>query len=191
MSKSKKEQSPKFTARRDFIKTAALGAGAIGTLGSLGFTGKLAKDETISSKNNLDEPQLILAGYDYDRVKPLIDGKVKIEGHTFTFQRSGIGDTNTNIFSGPQTFDVCEIGLHPFMLAYANDDLRDYALLPIFPLRVFRHKSVFIRTDRGINKPSDLKGKKIGTPYYSSSSLTWIRVGGSPDRSPRSGDAYG
>jgi len=42
-------------------------------------------------------------------------------------------------------------------------------------LRVFRHKSVFIRTDRGINKPEDLKGKKIATAGYSSTSLTWIR----------------
>jgi 4,5-dihydroxyphthalate decarboxylase len=61
------------------------------------------------------------------------------------------------------------------MLAYANDGFRDYTLLPIFPLRLFRHRSVFIRTDRGINKPEDLKGKTIATPGYSTSSLTWIR----------------
>jgi 4,5-dihydroxyphthalate decarboxylase len=82
---------------------------------------------------------------------------------------------NTDVFSGPQSRDVTEIGLHPFMLAYANDGFRDYALLPIFPLRVFRHKSVFIRTDRDISGPEDLRGKTIATPGYSSTSLTWIR----------------
>ena len=82
---------------------------------------------------------------------------------------------NTNIFSGPQTYDITEIGLHPFMLAHANDGFRDYTLLPIFPVRIFRHKSVFIRNDRGIKKPEDLIGKKVGTPGYSSSSLTWLR----------------
>jgi 4,5-dihydroxyphthalate decarboxylase len=61
------------------------------------------------------------------------------------------------------------------MLAYARASFRDYALLPVFPLRTFRHKSIFIRTDRGIEKPEDLGGKKIGTPGYSSTSLTWIR----------------
>ena len=61
------------------------------------------------------------------------------------------------------------------MLAWANEEFRDYTLLPIFPLRIFRHKSIFIRTDRGIRKPSDLRGKTIGTPGYSSTSLTWIR----------------
>jgi 4,5-dihydroxyphthalate decarboxylase len=48
-------------------------------------------------------------------------------------------------------------------------------LIPVFPLRVFRHKSIFIRTDRGIVKPEDLRGKKIATPGYSSTSLAWIR----------------
>lgn len=61
------------------------------------------------------------------------------------------------------------------MLAYANNDFRAYTLLPIFPVRLFRHKSVFIRTDLGIEKPEDLKGKTIATPGYSSTSLTWIR----------------
>ena len=82
---------------------------------------------------------------------------------------------NTNVFNGPQTLDVTEIGLHPFMLAYANDNFRDYTLLPIFPVRVFRHKSIFINTQSGIKTPEDLKGKTIASPGYSSSSLTWIR----------------
>ena len=82
---------------------------------------------------------------------------------------------NTDVFSGPQSREVTEIGLHPFMLAYANEGFRDYSLLPVFPLRVFRHRSIFIRTDRGIEKPEDLRGKRIATPGFSSTSLTWLR----------------
>ena len=48
-------------------------------------------------------------------------------------------------------------------------------LIPVFPLRLFRHRSIFIRTDRGIEKPEDLRGKGTSTPGYSSTSLTWIR----------------
>jgi 4,5-dihydroxyphthalate decarboxylase len=118
---------------------------------------------------------LSMAGYKFDRTEALIDGHVKIEGCAMQFQESGIGDINTHVFGGPQTLDVTEIGLHPFMLAYANDGFRDYSLLPIFPLRLFRHKSVFIRTDRGIKKPEDLRGKTVATAGYSSTSLTWIR----------------
>lgn len=69
---------------------------------------------------------------------------------------------------------MTEIGLSPFMLAYANDGFRAYSLIPVFPLRLFRHKSVFIRADRGIERPEELKGRRVGTPGYSSTSLTWI-----------------
>jgi 4,5-dihydroxyphthalate decarboxylase len=118
---------------------------------------------------------LRVAGYPYDRVAALADGRVKVDGCNLSFAKDTIGNLNTHVFSGPGTRDVTEVGLHPYILAYANSDFRDYTLLPIFPLRVFRHKSIFIRTDRGIALPEDLRGKKIATPGYSSTSLTWIR----------------
>lgn len=160
--------------RRDFLKTAALSAGAISAL-SLSSCAENEAEKKGTSNTTNDGLPLKIGGYDVDRVKALALGKVEIEGCSFTFKKDAIGDLNTNAFSGPQDYDVCEIGLHPFMLAYANEGFRDYTLLPIFPLRVFRHKSVFVRTDSGITSPEQLKGKKVGTPGYSSSSLTWMR----------------
>lgn len=160
--------SNQVISRRDFIKTTALTVGAAGALSA----GGLASAQAAGASKGL---ALSIAGYRYDRTNALIDGRVSIDRGDMQFKEMGIGDINTHVFSGPQTLDVCEIGLHPYMLAYANDGFRDYSLLPIFPLRLFRHKSVFIRTDRGINKPADLKGKTIATPGYSSTSLTWIR----------------
>lgn len=165
--KAEKEALNQNYSRREFIKAAVLTAGAASALSLCG----LAPAQAAKSK----ELYLSMAGYKFDRTRALIDGSVKIEGCNIDFTESGIGDINTNVFSGPQTLDVTEIGLHPFMLAYANDGFRDYTLLPIFPLRLFRHKSIFIRTDRGITKPENLRGKKIATAGYSSTSLTWIR----------------
>jgi len=155
-------------SRREFIKTSALIVGVAIALSVCGLAPAQAAEKS-------KRVSLSMAGYKFDRTKALIDGHVKIEGCDIQFQELGIGDINTNVFRGPQTLDVTEIGLHPFMLAYANDGFRDYTLLPIFPLRLFRHKSVFIRTDRGIKKPEDLRGEKIATAGYSSTSLTWIR----------------
>jgi len=154
------------SGRRKFLKKVSLGTGMAGAFSSVSF---------MTNGSNPNAVSLKIAGYDVNRVRALAQGKVKIEGCDFTFTKAPIGDLNTNTFSGAQDYDVTEVGLHPFMLAYANDGFRDYSLLPIFPLRIFRHKSVFIRNDRGINKPEDLKGKTIGTPGYSSTSLTWIR----------------
>lgn len=154
-----------FSDRRRFLKT-------VSALSALSFTGVTGATSPVSKSARLP---ISMAGYDYDRVQALMDGRVQIEGCDTRFETARIGDMNTHAISGPQTREVTEIGLQPFMLAYANDSFRDYTLIPVFPLRVFRHKSVFIRTDRGIERPEDLRGKKIATPGYSSTSLMWIR----------------
>ena len=146
----------KKSSRRDFIRTTALGAGLIGTLSSFNLVNKIG-EFTAQGNNDL---HLKLTGYDYPRIQALYDKKVSIKGCTYDIVYSGgVGDMNTNVFSGPQSFDVTEIGLVPYILAYANHEFRDYTLLPIFPLRMFRHKSVFIHADSGIKKPQDLIGK--------------------------------
>jgi 4,5-dihydroxyphthalate decarboxylase len=159
-------------SRRDFIQTSSIAVGALGA--SIASNNVLAK-ESISFQEGSTRVRLNVSGYNFSRVAALIDGSVNIEGCETRFEEGKIGDLNTHVFSGPQTLDVAEIGLHPFMLAYANGNFRDYSLLPIFPLRLFRHKSIFIRTDRGIHGPEDLRGKTVGTAGYSSTSLTWLR----------------
>ena len=158
--------------RREFVKTAAVAAGAAGALSACGNASPGSEESSDERPHGLP---ITVAGYAYDRVQPLIDGRVLVEGCSLTYQKGSIGDLNTHVLSGPQTIEVTEIGLHPYMLGVANDGVRGYSLLPIFPLRTFRHKSIFIRTDRGIDRPEDLRGKTIATPGYSSSSLTWIR----------------
>ena len=116
-----------------------------------------------------------VSSYLLDRTKALFDGRVKIEGTQATFVADAIGDMNTAAFSGNGTREITELGLHPFMLAHANEGFRDYGLLPVFLLRQFRHKSVFVRKDAGISSPRDLAGKRVGTAGYSPTSLTWIR----------------
>ena len=154
--------------RRDLLKL--VGAASA-------FTVLQGCTEATTEKNGPGEGKVAItySGYPYDRVAALTSGKVDVDGCKLSYVPDRIGGLNTHVFSGPGTREVSEVGLHPFMLAWANDEFRDYTLLPVFPLRVFRHKSVFIRTDRGITAPSDLKGKKVATPGYSSTSLTWLR----------------
>ena len=155
-------------SRRDFIKTAAI---TVGTASVLTGAGSIP----VQAGGTTRKLTLSMAGYNLDRTRALFDGRVNVDGCDFQIEEQGIGDLNTHVFSGPQTLDVTEIGLHPFMLAYANEGFGDYSLLPIYPIRVFRHKSIFIRTDRGIKGPEDLRGRKVATPGFSSTSLTWLR----------------
>lgn len=148
--------------RRDFLRS---GAAVLATPAFLRVTRATAQGAL----------PITVSSYLLDRTQALFDGRVEIEGAQATFVQDAIGDMNTAAFTGSGTNEVTEIGFHPFVLAHANDAFRDYALLPVPLLRQFRHKSVFVRTDAGIARPEDLKGRRIGTAGYSSSSLTWIR----------------
>jgi 4,5-dihydroxyphthalate decarboxylase len=167
-----RRSSKEGTSRRDFLRTATLAGAALVSEATLAPSTSRAAE---TSEQKSQKLAIQIAGYKFDRIAALADGRVGIEGCDVNFEEAAIGDMNTHVFSGPQTRHVTEIGLHPFMLAYANEGFRDYMLLPIFPLRLFRHKSVFIRNDRGIDKPEDLRGRTVATPGYSSTSLTWIR----------------
>lgn len=153
--------------RRDFLRIAtasALNAGMLHTA---------TRGQQPSSRSA--KLRLQVAGYPYDRVAAIQHGQVSVDGCQVDFEPDKIGKLNQHVFTGPRTRDVTEVGLIPYLLAFCNDDFRDYQLLPIFILKVFRHKSIFIHTDRGIETPADLRGRKVATVGYSSSGLTWIR----------------
>jgi len=164
------------TSRRGFLKMAAVAGGMLGFPGfSQTASSQPGASRIIQTSSKSSRPSITIAGYPFDRVKGLVNGKVKVEGCDTRFEVSSIYQLNAVAMGGNQKFEVQEIGLHPFMLAYANNHFRDYTLIPVFPLRTFRHKSIFIRTDRGINKPEDLRGKTVTAAGYSQSSLVWIR----------------
>jgi 4,5-dihydroxyphthalate decarboxylase len=47
--------------------------------------------------------------------------------------------------------------------------------LPIFTTRMFCHTGILVRTDRGIETPGDLKGRRVGVPEYQQTSALWSR----------------
>ena len=163
-------------SRRRFLKLTAVAGGMLAIPGLTQFaSSQTGPPGIIRTSSKSSRPSITMAGYPFDRVKGLIKGKVKVNGCEAQFEVTNIYKLNAMAMGGDQKWEVQEIGLHPYMLAYANNQFRDYTLIPVFPLRTFRHKSIFIRTDRGIHTPEDLRGKTIATAGYSQSSLTWIR----------------
>lgn len=151
-------------SRRKFIKTSTLAAAA-GTLGA-GSTLSLAGQNTGGLK---------VAGYDYDRVRAIMDGRVGVEGYDVSFHYEDIYAVNQLAFGPDKPYAVSELGLIPYISRYITRGFRDYTLIPVFISRVFRHRNVFVHADSGILRPEDLKGKRVGTPGYGMSANTWIR----------------
>src|SRR5258707_6234291 len=117
---------------------------------------------------------LSIAVGDYDRMRPLIDGTVQIDGVDPVFMTLPPEEIFFRAFRHAE-FDICELSLSSFAIKTARGD-NPYVGVPVFPSRAFRHTSIYIRTDRGIRAPSDLKGRKIGTPEYQLTANVWARA---------------
>jgi 4,5-dihydroxyphthalate decarboxylase len=116
---------------------------------------------------------LTVACGDYDRTKALQDGFVQPEGIRLNY----ISLQAEEIFwrmGGHREFDASEMSLSNHITMVSRGDA-PFVAIPVFPSRYFRHSCVFINTDAKIQKPQNLKGKKIGAPEYSITAAVWIR----------------
>jgi 4,5-dihydroxyphthalate decarboxylase len=116
---------------------------------------------------------LSLGCWDYDRVKAVLDGRVSVDG----FALKPTVMTPTDIFARAFTeapFDVSELSLSSYMLQVARG-ASAYVAIPVFVSRAFRHGGIFVRADRGINKPKDLEGRLVGVPEYQMTMAMWVR----------------
>ena len=148
------------------MKISAAGT-VVGTLGLFGGRGGQA--------NQTEKQQIKIAGYDYDRVRAIMDGQVDLKGAEVSFNVENIYDVSGYAFGPNRKYEVTELGLIPFIRKYINEGFRSYTLIPVFISRSYRHRNVFVHADSGIKKPEDLRGKRIGTPGYGFSANTWIR----------------
>ena len=151
--------------RREILKIA--GAAAMGTM--------IRPDIAHASPASGKGLPIKVAGYDYDRVRAIMDGHVGAEGVVIDFHVENIYALTGSALGPEKKYEVTEIGLIPYISKYINNDFRDYTLIPVFISRTFRHRNVFVHSDSGIEKPEDLRGRKVGTPGYGMSANTWIR----------------
>ena len=121
------------------------------------------------------KPKIKAAGYPYDRVQAIKDGLVGIDQADVSFYNENIYSLNAQAFGPRKTYQVTELGLIPYISKYINEEFRDYVLIPVFISRTFRHRNIYVHVDSGIEKPEDLRGKRVGTPGYGMSACTWTR----------------
>lgn len=118
--------------------------------------------------------QLSIAMGDYDRTRPIHDGRVQIDGvEPITFLQPP-EEMFFNAFRH-ETCDITELSLSSYCVSLTREN-PPYVAIPVFLSRAFRHSSVYIRADRGIETPQDLIGKRIGIAEYQLSANVWVRA---------------
>ncbi len=118
---------------------------------------------------------LVFAGCDYpDRTVPLIDGRVKAEGIDLRWLVDYPGDMFRRMLQFEE-FDASEMSIGFYTAVLSRGDRR-FVGIPAFLIGHFRHGYIFVRTDGGIEKPSDLAGRRVGLPEDSMTAGLWVRA---------------
>lgn len=135
----------------------------------------MSGDQIVSEKENRRPAtiELSIAMGDYDRTRAIFDGRVQVDGVDPVCMLLSPEEMFFRAFRH-HDFDVSELSLSSYCVALARGDPH-YIAIPVFLSRAFRHTSIYIRKDRGINEPQDLAGKKIGIAEYQQSANVWIR----------------
>lgn len=116
---------------------------------------------------------LTLGCWDYDRVQPLIDGRVLPQGIDLRFLNMIVEETFFRMARNRE-FDVSEMSMSSYVVSLCKPD-RPFVAIPVFPSRFFRHSCIYVNAGAGIVTPKDLIGKRFGCPEYQMTAPVWIR----------------
>jgi 4,5-dihydroxyphthalate decarboxylase len=114
---------------------------------------------------------LRLACWEYDRTRPLIDGRVKPEGIDLTVEVLRPQAAFRRMLDGE--VEVGEMSLAAYTTLKARGECPLVAI-PVALSKMFRHSCLYVRPE-GIREPADLKGKRIGIEQFGSTAAVYIR----------------
>src|SRR5215468_4205312 len=116
---------------------------------------------------------LTLAVTDYDHVRDLVHGVVKADGIALTPVVLEVEEIFYR-FINHLEWDVSEMSFAKYLALTAQGGAPMVAI-PVFPSRVFRHSSIYVRKDRKIAQPKDLEGKTVGIPEWAQTAGIFAR----------------
>ena len=107
------------------------------------------------------------------RTRPIMDGLVEVDGvdliHTplhsseMFWRQLKFGD-----------FDISEMSFSSLIKAVARGD-DSWVGIPVFTTHHFFQNWIVIRKDAGIEKPEDMRGKRVGVPEFQQTAALWSR----------------
>jgi 4,5-dihydroxyphthalate decarboxylase len=116
---------------------------------------------------------LTLACGDYEIIRALKEGVVKPDGIELTVLTDMTSDIRHWRMLRNHDFDVAELSMSNYLIARFTG--LPLTAIPVFLHRRFRHGFIFVNVGKGIAKPTDLIGKKVGLRNFSATANLWIR----------------
>jgi 4,5-dihydroxyphthalate decarboxylase len=117
--------------------------------------------------------QLSIAMSSNPRTWPILDGRVQADGIEWVPSTVGPSELFWRQLRF-KDFDVSEMSVSSLMMVLAKGN-RDWIGLPIFTTRRFFHTWILVRREAGIERPEDMRGKRVGVPEYQQTAALWAR----------------
>jgi 4,5-dihydroxyphthalate decarboxylase len=107
-----------------------------------------------------------------ERVEPLMNGTVKVDGVTLVPTYSHPAETFWRQLKFGE-FEVAEMSMSSYLIAKSQG--ADMIALPAFPSRRLFQTELSYHVDSAISAPQDLAGKRLGVAEYQQTAALWIR----------------
>jgi 4,5-dihydroxyphthalate decarboxylase len=117
--------------------------------------------------------KLTFACGDYEIMRALKEGSVEPEGIELTVLTDMGAAPRHWRFLRRREFDIAELSGAGYIAA--RDRGLPFRAIPVFPHRRFRHGFIFVNTGKGIAKPTDLVGRRVGTKGFLFTAGVWMR----------------
>lgn len=117
--------------------------------------------------------KLSLACWDYDRTRPLIDGRVRPKGIDLDVQMLRPRVMFPRMLEEKE-FHASELSLASYASLLGRGDA-SFRALPVAVSKIFRHSCIYIRPGSGIERPEDLRGKRVGTTQWGSTAAVFMK----------------
>src|SRR5260221_11093929 len=92
--------------------------------------------------------RLSIAVGTYDRIRPLVDGDVQIDGVDPVFMLQDPEEIFFRAFRHAD-YDICELSLSSYSIK-VSAGTSPYIAVPVFSSRPFRHTHIYVRAECGV-----------------------------------------
>jgi 4,5-dihydroxyphthalate decarboxylase len=116
---------------------------------------------------------LALAISEYDHVRDLASGVVRPQGIAINALSFAVEEI-FHRFTRYREWEASEMSMGKYTSLISQGE-RSITGIPVFPSRVFRHSSIYVRRDGKVRAPNDLRGRKIGLPEWAQTAAVYTR----------------
>jgi 4,5-dihydroxyphthalate decarboxylase len=109
----------------------------------------------------------------YKNVAPLKSGAIHSDLVNFDFAEVKVANNLFKQVVREAKYDLAELAIVTYLQAKSYD--KPYVLLPVVVVSRGQHHTIAYNAERGVLKPSDLAGKRVGVRAFTVTTGTWVR----------------